>query len=303
LPSLRAVLFNWYMKAVFKSKPIHLIDARILRANAEKLAPKTVPDNLTLEAVEEDGVRGEWHRPDTSGNNRVIYYLHGGGYVFGSPKAYRAFTFSMAHAAKANVFSLDYRMAPEHKFPAAVDDAVAGYQWLLEQGCDPARIVVGGDSAGGGLALALFLSLKNLGLPMPAGGFLYSPWTDLAATGASLSRNEKTDVMFKKIYITEGANRYLAGVDKKAPLASPLYADLSGLPPLQIYASEAEVLLDDSLRLQERLEAAGVQSELILEKGLAHVWPVFVGRFPEADRDMARSAAFIRGRLPEGAAP
>ncbi|MBL4619356.1 MAG: alpha/beta hydrolase, partial [Marinicaulis sp.] len=235
MPSLRARLFNWYMKATFKSKPIHLIDAKILRANADSFAPKSVPEDITLEVVDKVGVKGEWHRPNNANEGHVVYYLHGGGYVFGSPRAYRAYTFSLAHEAKANVFSLDYGMAPEHQFPTAVDDAIAGYQWLLDQGCDPARIVVGGDSAGGGLALALFLSLKELCLPMPAGGFLYSPWTDLAMTGGSLSANKKSDVMFKEIYIVEGAKRYLGNADPKSPLASPLYADLSGLPPLQIY--------------------------------------------------------------------
>jgi len=205
LPSLRARFFNWTMKATFKSKPTHLIDAKILRANADSFAPKSVPKGISLEVVDQNGVKGEWHRPTLAKDGRVIYFLHGGGYVFGSPKAYRAFTFALGPKAEADIFSLDYRMAPEHLFPKAVDDAVAGYQWLLDQGYDPKRIVVGGDSAGGGLALALLLSLKNLGLPMPAGGFLYSPWTDLATTGESLSANEKTDALFRKVHITQGA--------------------------------------------------------------------------------------------------
>jgi acetyl esterase/lipase len=157
-------------------------------------------------------------------------------------------------------------------------------------------MVVGGDSAGGGLTLALLLSIKARGLPMPAGALLLSPWTDLATTGASLDENEKSDAMFKKIYIVEGAKRYLAGADAKAPLASPLYGDLAGLPPMLIFASEDEVLRDDSTRLQDRLVSAGVQSELVMEKGLIHVWPIFPGRFPEAMKSIRHAAAFISNK-------
>ena len=192
MPSPQAVLFNWIMKATFKSQPIHLIDEKILRRNAEKFALGAIPDDLTLEAVTAP-VKGEWHRPKNADPGRSILYLHGGGYVFGSPKSHRDMTFALARETAAEVFSLDYRMASEHPFPAAVDDALDAYRWLLGQGRDPAQMVVAGDSAGGGLALALMLSIKARGLAMPAAAVLLSPWTDLAATGASLDRNEKSD--------------------------------------------------------------------------------------------------------------
>ena len=300
MPSPQAVLFNWIMKATFKSQPIHLIDEKILRRNAEKFALGAIPDDLTLEAVTAP-VKGEWHRPKNADPGRTILYLHGGGYVFGSPKSHRDMTFALARETAAEVFSLDYRMASEHPFPAAVDDALDAYRWLLGQGRDPAQMVVAGDSAGGGLALALMLSIKARGLAMPAAAVLLSPWTDLAATGASLDRNEKSDAMFKKLYIVEGAKRYLGGADAKAPLASPLYGDLAGLPPMLIFASDSEVLLDDSVRLKERLDAAGVSAELVIGKGLIHVWPIFPGRFPEARKSIGQAAAFIRERTHMGA--
>ncbi len=294
MASLRAKFFNFYLKTQMKSKPLHLIDPAVLRANADKIAPRRTPRDVRLELVEGGGVKGEWHRAATAEDGRTILYLHGGGYVYCSPKSHRGLTFQLAKEARADVFSLDYRMAPEHPFPAAVDDAIAAYQWLLDQGCDPAKLVIAGDSAGGGLTLALLLSCKERGLPMPAGAVLYSPWTDLAATGASLLSNEESDVMFKKIYIKEGAKRYLDGADPKSPLASPLYADLSGLPPILIFVSADEALYNDSTRLHANLIAARDESKLIVEKGLAHVWPLFYPRFPEAGQTIAQSAEFIR---------
>jgi acetyl esterase/lipase len=287
------------MKATFKSKPIHLIPAHILTEGVEKLAPNEPPPGVSLESVEDGTIKGEWHRSENASGSTVMY-LHGGGYVFGSPKSHRAFTFALAKAAATEVFSLDYRLAPEHLFPAAVDDALAAYQWLLKQGRDPSRMAVGGDSAGGGLALALLLSIKARGLPMPAGALLLSPWTDLATTGASLDRNEQSDAMFRKEYITEGAKRYLGAADPKAPLASPLYGDLAGLPPMLTFVSKSEVLCDDSLRLHDRLLLAGVASILIAEDGLIHVWPIFPGRFPEAMKSIRQAAEFIREQTKEG---
>lgn len=293
MTSLRAKLFNWYMASTFKTKPIHKLPAQTLRDGADALAPARPPKDITLEVIDSP-VRGEWHRPAGAESGITVFYLHGGGYVFGSPKSHRAATFALARESGAHVFSLDYRMAPEHLFPAAVDDAAAGYQWLIEQGCDPTRTVIGGDSAGGGLAMALLLSIREKGLPMPAGVFLYSPWTDLTVSGASITANEKTDAMFKAEYIRGGASRYLGAGDPAAPLASPLFADHAGLPPALIFASNSEVLRDDSIRLQESLRAAGVESELVLEDGLIHVWPIFPGRFPEAIAAIRRTADFIK---------
>jgi epsilon-lactone hydrolase len=297
LPSLKANILNLYLKWSLKRHPLHLLDPEKLRAGTDRMAPNTPPAGITIEKRDDAAVKGEWHRSENAEAGNLIFYLHGGGYVFGSAKSHRAVTFALAAASKADVFSLNYRMAPEHPFPAAVDDALDAYRWLLDQSREPQRIIVAGDSAGGGLALALLLAARDHGLPMPAGAVLYSPWTDLATTGASLSENEKTDVMFKKIYIVEGAKKYLGGANPQVPLASPLYADLAGLPPILTFASDSEVLYSDSVRLHERLNNADVSSQFIIEKGLGHVWPIFVGKMPEADRSVAQSAEFIRERF------
>ena len=297
MPSLRARIFNVYLKTAMKSKPLHLVDPAVLRAGTDKIAPRRTPAGVTLEIVSDGAVAGEWHRPENAAPGRTILYFHGGGYVFGSAKSHRGLTFKLAQDARADIFSVDYRLAPEHPFPAAVDDAVAAYQWLLDGGAQSESIIVGGDSAGGGLSLALLLRCKALGLPRPAAAFLYSPFTDLAATGSSLETNEASDVMFKKIYIAEGAKRYIGAADPKDPLVSPLYGDLGGLPPVLTFVSDNEALYDDSKRLHDKLLAAGVDSALIVERGLAHVWPIFYPRFPEAGRTIKQTADFIARRI------
>lgn len=302
MPSLRAKIMKLYLKSAMKSKPLHLMSTHALTEGAEKIGPKRPPKGVSLQRVDEGAVKGEWHRATDRATSPTVLYFHGGGYYYGSPVSHRGLTFGLAKTAGANVFSQDYRLAPEHPFPAAVEDAVAGYRWLLDQGVDPESLIVSGDSAGGGLALALLLSCKERGLAMPAGGILYSPWTDLAVTGASIDANEKTDAMFKKVHIVEGAKHYLGSADPKTPLASPLYAELDGLPPVLTFVSDDESLFDDSVRLHERLQEAGVSSELIVEKGLPHVWPIFHPRFPETAKSIEQSANFILATNLKGAA-
>jgi monoterpene epsilon-lactone hydrolase len=245
---------------------------------------------------------GEWIERDAGGDreNRTILYLHGGGYFFCSPETHRAITINLAKRAEAWVFAPAYRLAPEHRFPAAVEDALASYRGLLAAGTPAARIVVGGDSAGGGLALALLLSLREAGDPLPAGAVLFSPWTDLAATGDSLRRNDKSDAMFRGHRVAENARLYLGDTPPTHPLASPLYADLKGLPPLFIQASDSEILLDDSARLADRAEAAGVDVRLSVWHKLPHVWQYFAPFLPEGRAALAQAAAFIGYVAPGG---
>ena len=294
MPSLRALMFNMYLKRNVKPRPLHLIEPEILRENADDVSPDKPPRGVTCEEISTNGVRAERQTYDKNDDERVILYFHGGGYVFGSPKYARRLTCEFTKRAAAEVYSVDYRLAPEHEFPAAVDDAVAAYRWLLDQGRDPSKIIFSGDSAGGGLCLALMLSCKEQGLPMPAGGVLFSPFTDLAATGQSLVFNENSDVMFKKVYIAEGAKRYLGAADPRSPLASPLYGDLAGLPAILSFVSDKEALYNDATRLHEKLAAAGVEEKLITEKGLAHVWPIFFPQFPEAGKTIRQAAGFVR---------
>lgn len=298
MPSLRSKILDVYLRYAMKSRPLHLLPPQVLRAGADRVGYLTVRNPKHIAAVNEAGFKGEWHKPETHCEERAaILYFHGGGYYFGSPTSTRGLTFGLAKHSGAPVFSVDYRMAPEAPYPAALDDAVAAYNYLLGAGYRASKIIVGGDSAGGGLALAMMIALQRAGLPLPAGATLYSPWTDLAATGATLDFNEKSDVMFKKEYLVEGAKKYYCENDPKDPLISPLYADLLGLPPLLVFVSDDEVLLDDSLRLVEKARAAGVETKLIREPGLAHVWPMFHPLTPESIRAVKQSAAFIKSRL------
>ena len=288
---------NLWLKAKLKSKPLHLIPPDVLRRNTDSSAlAKDPPEGVSLKLVSEP-IKGEWHRPKSGADGRLVYYLHGGAYIFGSPKSHRSLTFALAKQAPADVFSLHYRLAPEHPFPAAVEDAVAGYRWLLEQGYSPRDVTFAGDSAGGGLAMALLLCCRRQGLPFPGNAILYSPWTDLTVSGASIDANERTDAMFKSVYIREAAKFYVGASDPSTPLISPLFGEFGGLPPILIFASESEVLLDDSVRLYERLILSGVTARLETEKGVAHVWPIFTPLFPEAKKAVETSAAFIRGSI------
>nr|QFQ13834.1 hydrolase [uncultured organism] len=226
---------------------------------------------------------------------RTIYYLHGGGYVACSPKTHRGFTSQLSLAAQARILSLDYRLAPENKFPAAVEDAVGGYRLLLDKGARPERIIIGGDSAGGGLAVATLIAIGERGLPLPAAAFLLSPWTDLAATGDSIVTNDPTDPMLSGKMTHKLAALYYGEASPTDPLVSPLYGDLRGLPPLLIYVSDTEILLDDSRRLAERARQQGVAVDLQIWSGLPHVWPIFVAYgIPESKIVLGEIAEFVK---------
>lgn len=276
-----------------------VMQTRKILGNPPKYMRFVPPPDIAIRKVDENGVRGEW--VESSKNSSVpnlLYYLHGGGYVACSPETHRPLTASLTRtAAGLKTFALDYRLAPENRFPAAIEDAVAGYRWLLGQGMDPKRIVISGDSAGGGLTLATLLSLRDAGEPLPAAAVCLSPWTDLAGTGRSLETNAKSEVMIQGKYIKGAGKLYLGDAPADNPLASPLYADLKGLPPLLIYVSDSEVLLDDSVRLAERAKQAGVEVDLRIWSGLPHVWPIFVKFLPEARASVREMASYINQKV------
>jgi acetyl esterase/lipase len=248
---------------------------------------------LKLEAVDKDGVRGEWVFSGLAASpDHVLLYLHGGGYVSCSPRTHRPITTALARLAQCRVFALDYRLAPEHPFPAAVDDAVAAFLWLLGMGISPGRIAVAGDSAGGGLALAMMLRLRSQGIALPACAVCLSPWVDL--TGANAYSNVRSCAMFKPPDIISFAGLYLNGVSAETPDASPIFADLKGLPPLLIHASSTELLLADAVRLHEKASGQGIESKLHVYPGLPHVWHVFIGTIPEARHALTEIANFAR---------
>jgi monoterpene epsilon-lactone hydrolase len=256
-----------------------------------------LPHGVTKVPVEERlaGVHGEWlltHAEPFS--PRVILYLHGGGYVGGTIQMYRSVTSAFALRCRARVFAVDYRLAPEHPFPAALDDSIAAYRWLLAEGIEASKIVVAGDSAGGGLTLSTLLAIRDRGLPRPAGAVMIAPWVDLLATGESIRTNARSDDV---VVPDNGENRlahaYMGGAPLDTPLASGLYADLAGLPPMLIQASAIEVLLDDAVRLDAKARAAGVDSTLQLWDGLPHVWHLFKV-LPETREAFDDIAVFVR---------
>jgi acetyl esterase/lipase len=247
-------------------------------------------------------MHGEWIEPDTDRaadptDGRVVLYLHGGGYYFHSPQTYRSLTFALAKGSSSRVFALDYRLAPENVFPAALDDAVACYRRLMMDGVAAQKLIVAGDSAGGGLALATLVSLRDHGDPLPAAAVLFSPWTDLAATGATLETNNDSDPMFIGADIGKAARHYLGTMPATHPLISPLYANLAELPALFVQASTSEVLLDDSRRLIEKARADGVVTLFKAWPDLPHVWHLFNPVLPEARAALREVSAFILSRL------
>ncbi len=269
-----------------------------MRAELEAMAG-TLPlePEVQAESLEVAGMRAEWITSPAVARERVILYLHGGGYVVGSLNTHRDLAGRLGRAAGARVLLIDYRLAPEHRHPAAVDDATAAYRWLLARDLAPARLAVAGDSAGGGLTIATLLALRDAGAPLPAAGVCFSPWVDMEATGESMT-SITTDPMLNRASILHFARFYLGDtVDPRTPLAAPLHADLHGLPPLLIQASRHEVLRDDATRIAAKARAAGVECELELTDEVPHVWQAFAAILPEAREALDRAGAFLRRRL------
>jgi epsilon-lactone hydrolase len=268
------------------------------RAELEKIGARlTVPPGVAFEPVDAGGVPAEWTTAPAADDGRVILYTHGGGYNYGSVATHRSLAGRLAIAASARVLSIDYRLAPEHPFPAAVDDGVAAFRWLMRQGVRPERLVLCGDSAGGGLALATLLALRDAGERLPAAAVCLSPLTDLAKEGASMTTHAHLDPIVDPESSGANARRYLGPHgDPKHPLASPLHADLSGLPPLLILVGTWEVLLDDSTRFAERARAAGVDVDLQVWEEMVHIWPYYAQFFPEGLQAVDVIGDYIRAR-------
>jgi len=262
---------------------------------AERVFP--TPADVAIETVKAPAQPAEWLRPPGVATDAVVLYLHGGGYVIGSPRSHRHLAAAIAHAAGTQALLLDYRLAPEHPFPAALDDALAAYQWLLGHGIAPGRIVVAGDSAGGGLTVATLLALRDRGLPRPAGGVCISPWVDLTGSGASYATKASADPIVTRDGIAGMAQAYVGNGDLKAPLVSPLYADLRNLPPLLIQVGSEEVLLDDALGLGAHARVAGVDVTVEEWPAMIHVWHWFLPMLEEAERAIATIGGFVRARL------
>jgi len=250
-------------------------------------------EDVKYEAVDAGGVPAEWVTTPESVQERVIYYLHGGGYKIGSINTHRELVSRLSRAAKARALAIDYRLAPENPFPAAVEDSVIGYRWLLSTGVNPARVVIAGESAGGGLTVATLVVLRDAGEPLPAAGVCISPWVDMEAIGESMTTKAEVDPMVEREDLVDTAKAYLGDADPRTPLAAPIYADLKGLPPLLIQVGTAEVLLDDATRLAERAKSAGVDVVLEPWEDMIHMWHFFP-MLPEAQQANERIGEFVR---------
>ena len=255
-------------------------------------------EEATVTSVDANGVPGEWVTVPESDGNRRLLYVHGGGYVMGSPVTHRRLCEGIARAGGCAVLNLDYRMAPEHVFPAAVDDAMAGLQFMQENGPDGPgaadSVFVGGDSAGGGLMLATLLAARERGVAMPDGGVGISVWSDLAITGESIQTRSGVDPLITdESMVTNMAAMYLGDADPETPLASPLYADYAGLPPLILQVGDHEVLLSDTTRVAERARAAGVEVTEEVWDEMFHVWHAFAPMLPEGQQAIDRIGEFI----------
>jgi len=265
------------------------------RANLEGMSSWVPLPSLTrVEPVLAGSVSGEWVSAPGAAQDRVILCLHGGGYTMGSSKATHVLAANFSAASGCRVLVIDYRLAPEHPFPAALEDTISAYRWLLQQGIRSDRIVLAGLSAGGGLALSALVSLRDAKIDLPAAAVLISPWTDLAGTGKSVGTRAKADP-----WLTDEMNQYHAalyagGKDLRHPLISPLYADLHGLPPLLIHVGTDEIMLDDSTRIAEQARNAGVEATLDVWEGMWHVWHAFASRLPEGKKAIEQIGQFIR---------
>ena len=253
-----------------------------------------VAADVTVEPVTVNGVRAEWTSTPDDSSDAAILYLHGGGYVIGSLDSHRHLVAEAGRAAGCWALALDYGLAPERPFPAAVEDAVAGYRYLLGRGIKPGRIAIAGDSAGGGLVVAAMVAIRDAGLAQPGCGWCISPWVDMEASGETMTSRAAADPTVQKTGILDMARMYLNGADPRSPLAAPIYADLKGLAPLLIQVGAAETLLDDALSLAKVAGAADVYVELQVWPEMIHVWHLFHPELEAGKRAINDGGAFVR---------
>jgi epsilon-lactone hydrolase len=287
-------LMRWNAPDLKHDRPIADIRRELDDASKNSKPPEGTQKSFT----EINGIGAEWITPPNVTSNGVLLYLHGGAYIAGSLRSHSNMVAYFANVIGARALLIDYRLAPEHPFPAAMEDAVAAYCSLLEQGIKGEQIIIGGDSAGGGLTLATLVKLRDDKIPLPTAAFCISPWTDLAATGASLKTHDRKDPWLRGESVAPGG-KYYCGESylPTHPLISPLYADLSGLPPVLIHVGDHEILLDDSVRVAEKMRAAGGKVELEVWKGMWHVFHAFADLMPESKSAVQKIGQFARQHL------
>src|SRR5262249_16596172 len=297
--SLRANLIRFGLRTLLKrsARPGRSLAAtRRQFAMMGRFVPRPPRGTATI-ALDAGGVPADSIATPASRADRHVLYLHGGAFYVGSPALYRDFTWRIAGAARARVLCIDYRLAPEHPFPAAVDDAVTAYRWLLQGGATPAQVAFVGDSAGGGLTFAALMRLRDEGTPLPAAAVAVSPWADPALTGASPRAHAPAQAAPAGAVLPSPAAHYLAGADPRHPHASPIYGNASRLPPMLILTGSDDVLLDDAMRMADAMRKAGCDVEAEVWPRMFHAWPVLARILPEGRAAVARIGAFLDRRL------
>ncbi len=263
------------------------------RAADGLLRPTRLAQAMPREDVRANGIPATWFRPEETSHDAVIYYLHGGGYILGSMQTHQNLITGFCNAAECAAFALDYRLAPEHPFPAAIEDSVAGYRYLLEEGIAPERIVIAGDSAGGGLTLATLFQLRDLALPLPAAAILVSPWADVEGNSKTIELHAPYDYLVMS-HLKLCADWVMSGQNPKHPLISPVLGDFRDLPPMLIQVGGAEALLDDAVRVAACAREAGVDVRLDVHTDMVHVFQMFSSFLPQAQRAVREFGAFVR---------
>ncbi|CAH0345771.1 alpha/beta hydrolase [Bacillus sp. CECT 9360] len=259
------------------------------------LASIPIDPDIKTEKIMIENTPAEWVIAPNAARDRVFLYLHGGAYMLGSLNTHRDLAAKLSRSTATRVLVIEYRLAPEHPFPSGIEDAVTAYRWLLRSGISPERIVVGGDSAGGGLTMAMLLSLRDAGDALPASAILLSPWTDMEGTGESMESRADADPWLNPEQNRAAPFLYIGSMDRRHPLVSPIYADLQGLPPMLVHVGNDEILLDDSVRLVERANAAGVEATLKVWEDMWHVFQQFTT--PEASKAIDEIGEYVKQKL------
>ncbi len=293
--SIRASLINFMLRRTMKKQISAMTDVVAFKEQMEKAGAlgAKLPDDLKVESITVGNVPCEWIGPES---DRAIMYLHGGGYVFGGLDSHREIAWRISEASGMRVLNVDYRLAPDNPFPAALEDATECYRWLNEQGYTGDKVAIAGDSAGGGLSLATMMNARSLGMPLPHTAVLLSPWCDLSLSGDSMTTNADADPMLPPSGLDAWVSAYLGDRDRRAPFASPLFGDMTGLPPMMIIVGSTEVLLSDSTRLAEKVKEAGGEALLDVWPNMPHVFPVFASRVPEGKVAITKIGDFLKQR-------
>jgi epsilon-lactone hydrolase len=285
------------IRAAIASRP-RATDIAQMRTDADTRGKNLGPAaDVKVEPVNANGVQAEWTSTPDANQDNAILYLHGGGYVIGSLDSHRHLAAEAGRQAGARTLAIHYRLAPEHPFPAAVDDTVAAYRYLLDSGIKPSRICIAGDSAGGGLVVGALLAIKDAKLPLPACGWCISPWVDMEALGESFTDRSETDPTVQRATIQGMAKWYMGSADPRHPYAAPIYGDLRGLPPLLIQVGSVETLLDDSLQLARKCAIDDVPVSLQIWPEMIHIWHIFFPMLAAGRQALASGGDFVRNAL------